>query len=269
MSSPAKNGASWRERLSGALRRASVIDLLRIGTGLVWVVNLIFIVDPQNRWWATFFQNALSYAPTTIGGPGFAQYVAGHPLFFSWAIAIVTGYLAVALTFGLTTRLACFVGSAFSAILLATQFGSTFVFPGGTDIGEHPLYILIYAAMVVGGAGTSLSLDEWVRDALATWRATPPAPARVPSRSPWSASVSTRTLFAYFAAGTLVSMGVGFGLVIALPAQSGTSTIPSPTGPVSYVNLTVNVNATNGWPQVQPGEFHHVHRANRLHHRRQ
>ena len=50
-------------------------------------------------------------------------------------------------------------------------------------------------------------------------------------------------------------MGVGFGLVIALPAQSGTSTIPSPTGPVSYVNLTVNVNATNGWPQYSPANF--------------
>lgn len=255
MAARVEKPGSWMGRQLGAVRQASMMEWLRIGTGLVWVINLVFIVDPANQYWAHFSHNALSFAPTTIGGPGFAQYVSSHPLFFSWVIALVTAYLAVALTFGFTTRLACFVGSFFSAVLLATQFGSTFFFPGGTDVGEHPLYILIYAALVVGGAGHSLSVETWIRNALAARRIAPTAPVRAPRRAPWSTSISTRTIFSYFVAGTLISMGVGFGLVLFIPAQPAGSTTNPLAGPVSYVNLSINVAASNGWPQYSPANF--------------
>ncbi len=181
--------------------------------------------------------------------------MASHPLFFEWAIAIVTAYLGVALLLGLGTRIACFVGSFFSAVLLATQFGSTFFFPGGTDVGEHPLYILAYAVMIVGGAGTSLSLDVWLRDTLAARRRAQPTVVRRPAPRPlWSAALPVRTVFIYFTAGTLISLAVGFGLVIAIPAPAATNG-STPTGPVSYVNLSINIDPQNGWPQVLPGEL--------------
>jgi hypothetical protein len=233
--------------------RGHAIELLRIGVGAVWLVNLLFIVDPANMYWSTFSATALSFAPTTVGGPGLAQYVAAHPLFFSWGIALVTGYLALSLLFGFTTRLACFLGSFFSAILLATQFGTTFLFPGGTDVGAHPLYILVYGVLVVGGAGQSLSVDHWVHEQLRLRRAARPAPSGARPH-PWATAIPVRTLFVYFLAGTLVSLGVGVGLVVALPATPATSGSP-PIGPVTYVNLSVNINPTNGWPQYSPANF--------------
>ncbi|MCI4325360.1 MAG: hypothetical protein L3K00_05735 [Thermoplasmata archaeon] len=229
------------------------IDVLRIGVGIVWLVNLLFIVNPANQYWTTFSSTARSFAPTTIGGPGLAEYVAAHPLFFSWTIALVTTYLAIALILGLTTRLACFVGSCFSAVLLATQFGTTFLFPGGTDVGAHPLYILVYAVLLVGGAGRWLSLDVWLRNALAARRRAHAVPSVLTPR-PWAAAMPSRELVTLFVVGTLVSLGFGFGLVLAIPVPASNSTA-APPGPTSYVNLTVSINPLNGWPQYSPANF--------------
>ena len=232
----------------------SAIEILRIGTGIVWCLNLIFILDPRNQYWSTFSQTALSFAPSTVGGPGLAQFVAAHPEVFSWSIALITGYLAVALVLGLTTRIACFVGGFFSAVLLATQFGTTFLFPGGTDVGAHPLYILAYGVMVVGGAGRMWSVDHWLRVRLADRRAARPVP-RAPASPAWATAVSPRTLFTYFVAGTLVSLGVGFGLTVAIPVGPAFPNSTTVTGPVHYVNLSVGLNPINGWPQYSPANF--------------
>ena len=80
---------------------------------------------------------------------------------------------------GLTTRFACDVGIVFSAALLATQVGSTFSVPGGTDVGPHPLYLLIYGTLILGGAGRYLSVDHWI------WKT---GHARLPRLSRWLAA---------------------------------------------------------------------------------
>lgn len=123
---------------------------------------------------------ASSYGPTTLGGPGFANLVAANPTFFSWLIALATAYLAFAFLVGFTTRLACVVGFVASTAFLLTQWTATFRFPGGTDVGAHPLYLAIYVALFVGGAGRFWSLDAWIwrtgrarLQRLATWIATP------------------------------------------------------------------------------------------------
>jgi hypothetical protein len=256
MSASPTSGAETSAKPRDFWHGGHTIEFLRVGVGVVWLINLVFIIDPANHYWSTFSSVALTYAPSTVGGPGFAQYVSGHPLFFSWVVAIATGYLGVALTFGLTTRLACFVGSFFSAILLATQFGVTFFFPGGTDVGEHPLYILIYSGLLLGSAGTGYSLDTWLRETLAARRLARPTPAPVvrPISRPWSMAIPVRTLFIWFVAGTLVSLAVGFGLVIAIPAAPAPGG-PVITGPVTYVNLSINLNPINGWPQYSPANF--------------
>lgn len=230
------------------------IEILRIGTGVVWLVNLVFILDPANRFWSTFSSVARSFGASTVGGPGLADFVAAHPSIFSWAVAITTGYLAVALTLGLTTRIACFVGGFFSAMLLATQFGTTFLFPGGTDVGAHPLYILIYAVLVVGMAGSHLSVDAWIGAVLSRRRAARPTAAAAPRPRPlWSAAVPARTLAVYFVVGTLISLGFGLALDVSIPPPA--TSAPAPMTPNAYVNLTVSLNATTGWPQYAPANF--------------
>lgn len=231
-----------------------MIEILRIGVGIVWFANLFFIVYPPNNYFGYFSTLARSFAPVSFGGPGFPDYVAAHPLFFSWLIALVTGYLAFAFTLGLTTRLACYVGSCFSAVLFAIQIGTIFVFPGGTDVGEHPLYILISAVLLVGGAGESLSLDAWVRTEWSRYRASRPAVARPAVPAGWTTPLSARALFTYFVVGTLISLALGVGLIVAFPVQPVSSGPPLVTGPTTYENLSINI-AANGWPQYTPANF--------------
>jgi hypothetical protein len=238
------------------------VELLRIGVGLVWALNFVFIVAPANHYFGNFGQTALSFAPTTLGGPALAQFVAGNSTVFAWIVAVLTGYLMLALTFGLTTRWACLLGAIFSAVLLGTQVGSTFVFPGGTDVGEHPLYLLIYMVLVLGGAGQSLSADHWISSTLAQRRAARAARAARALPSPgrvWTGGVSLRFFAVYFVVGVVVAFAIGAGLVVALPYRSGGS--PPPVGPTttSYVNLTITLNNStgpaNGWPQYSPANI--------------
>jgi len=240
-----------------AARRASItIELLRIGVGLVWALNFIFIVAPGNNFFGGFGQIALSFAPTSLGGPALAQFVATNATFFSWLVAIVTGYLAFGFILGLTTRWVCLVGGIFSAVLLGTQIGSTFVFPGGTDVGEHPLYLLIYVVLVFGGAGQAYSVDHWIAGAWARRRAAVSARPRPSPGGFWAGSLNVQFFAVYFVAGIIIAFGIGAGLMLALPPSS-----PTPTGPTttSYENLSISINnssgPSNGWPQYTLSNF--------------
>ncbi len=155
------------------------LDLLRVGLGLIWAVNLVFVADPSNQFFPTFHSVALSFAPTSLGGPAVATFVADHAALFAWLTAALTAYLAVALLLGLTTRLACIVGGVASVLLLLTQWLSTFLLPGGTDVGPHPLYLLIYLVLFAGGAGKYVAVDHWV------WAS---GRARFPRLSRWLAA---------------------------------------------------------------------------------
>jgi uncharacterized membrane protein YphA (DoxX/SURF4 family) len=137
------------------------IDLLRVGMGLVWALDLLFVVDPGNLFFPTFRATALSFGPTSLGGSGVAEFVGAHATAFAWIVAILTAYLAVAFLLGATTRLACLAGGAASVLFLLTQFTSTFETPGGTDVGPHPLYLLGYLILFVGGAGRYFAVDHW------------------------------------------------------------------------------------------------------------
>jgi uncharacterized membrane protein YphA (DoxX/SURF4 family) len=138
------------------------LDVLRVLIGVIWAANLLFIVLPAADYWGSFASVAASYGSSSLGGPGFANFVAANPAFFAWLIAIATGYLAFAFLFGFTTRLACAVGFIASVAFFVTQWNTTFAFPGGTDVGAHPLYLAIYVALFVGGAGRFWSLDSWI-----------------------------------------------------------------------------------------------------------
>ncbi len=104
-------------------RASFAIEILRIGVGIVWAMNFVFIVAPANDFFGNFGQVVLSLGPTSIGGSGLEQFVAAHAPFFAWLVAVVTGYLAVAFILGLTTRWACIIGGVFSACSSALRSG--------------------------------------------------------------------------------------------------------------------------------------------------
>ncbi len=153
-----------RPRTEDPHRAVLGVELLRIGIGVIWALNLIFVVDPANAWFnpSSFAGLAGSFGTSTVGGPGLADFVASNPVLFAWAIGLLTAYLALAFLLGFTTRLACAVGGATAAVFLWTQWGTIWSIPGGTDVGPHPLYLLIYVALFVAQAGRHLSLDARV-----------------------------------------------------------------------------------------------------------
>jgi uncharacterized membrane protein YphA (DoxX/SURF4 family) len=144
---------------------------LRLALGVLWSLNLVYIFDPANRFWSTFAATAQSFEETTLGGRGFAQFVAAQPAFFAAVIAAVTLYLAVAFLLGLSTRTACLIGGAFNLALLVTQFGQISTFPGATDIGAQPLYLAMYVALFLGYDAPRFTLDRAIADTVARWRA--------------------------------------------------------------------------------------------------
>ncbi len=163
-------------------RAGRTLDILRILLGLIWAVNLLFIFLPVSwaYFWSSFRDTAYSYAFSTLGGPGLADFVAANPTVFGWSIVVASVYLTVALLLGFTVRLACVVGLIMSVVFFLTQWYSTFVFPGGTDVGPHPLYLAIYVALFLGGAGRYWSVDGWLWRSgrarlakVAQWIATP------------------------------------------------------------------------------------------------
>jgi uncharacterized membrane protein YphA (DoxX/SURF4 family) len=149
--------ALWRSDPEGVS-----VDLLRVGVGAVWFLNLLFVLIPSNQFFPTFEAVTLSFGPTTLGGPGIANFVAANAVVFAWVVAGLTGYLGVAFLLGMTTRLACILGGVASILFLITQFSSTFTTPGGTDVGAHPLYLLIYLILFLGGAGRYCAVDHWI-----------------------------------------------------------------------------------------------------------
>jgi hypothetical protein len=134
---------------------------LRIGIGLVWAFNLLFVFDPANGFFTGFAATAASFDSSSLGGGGFPALVAAHAMVFSVLIAGATLYLAVAFLFGVTTRVACVVGSIFALGLLVSQFGQTFFIPGGTDVGPMPIYVAVYVALFAGHAERTYSVDAW------------------------------------------------------------------------------------------------------------
>jgi hypothetical protein len=250
---PATSRSATSADLQARAHMRLAIELLRIGIGLVWAVNLVFIVAPQNGYFSSFSHTAASFAPTSLGGPGLANFVAQNPVPFAWTIALITGYLAIAFLLGITVRFACIVGGVFSAVLIGVQVGSTYNLPGGTDVGPHPLYILVYVALLLGAAGQAYSVGPWASAAWARRRAARPSALARPARPVWAASLTPRAVFAYFAAGVLISFGVGVGLIVALPPPTAGAT--SAGEQTYFENLTIVVNATNGWPQYLPANF--------------
>lgn len=258
--------------------KGMALDLLRVGIGFVWAMNLLFILAPSNDYFAGFQNVASGFNSTTLGGPTFADFVAAHSTFFAWAIALLTGYLAVAFLAGFTTRFACFVGEVASVIFLLTQFTSTFTFAGGgTDVGPHPLYILVYVILVAGGAGQYVAVDHWIWSTgrarfprLSRWVASPNIGRPTPGGSvsggvvPDGGAVARPARAKGLSDQTFYNVTAGVAILVVMASFTaayvgGSSAPPAPTAgappPTSYAYLTITVNPNNGMPQFSPANF--------------
>lgn len=138
------------------------LSLLRLSMGVIWSMNLVFILAPANRFFPTFASTASSYGTTTVLGPGVANFVSAYPAIFASLIALTTAFLAASLLLGLATRWACVLGGVFSAVLLITQWNATFYFPGGTDVGPHPIYMVVYVALASANSARFYSLPAYL-----------------------------------------------------------------------------------------------------------
>jgi hypothetical protein len=131
---------------------ARALASLRLGLGVIWALNLLYIVDPRNRFLTTFAPTVQTATSPVAGGPEFVAFVSAEPIAFALATAALTAFLAVAFLAGVAVRAACLAGGAFNAALLWLQLGSLLAVPGGTDVGPHPLYLVAYAALWIASA---------------------------------------------------------------------------------------------------------------------
>ncbi len=279
---PGPGGGSRRglyARLSSLWRadpKGMSLDLLRVGIGIVWSLNLLFILAPSNGFFSHFKNAAAGFESSTLGGPWFAGYVSAHPVLFAWGLAFLTGYLAFAFLAGFTTRLACFVGEIASAFFLITQFGSTFALNGtGTDVGPHPLYLLIYLILFAGGAGQYVAIDHWIWTTgrarlprLSQWLASPhivgtdvppasevPGCTAIPRPRPEPRPVLARSDQRFYNTVAVVSVLVVLGAFAAAYYGSAVAPGAPSAGVPSQMYLTIVVNPRNGLAQYSPANF--------------
>ncbi|HZY69650.1 MAG TPA: hypothetical protein VFF67_01560 [Thermoplasmata archaeon] len=129
----------------------------------MWALNLLFVVLPANDYFGSFAATARSFSAYAVGGPTLPDFVASGAELFAAIIATVTAYLAAAFLLGATTRPACLIGAVFNGLLLITQVGQVWTFPGGTDVGPQPLYLIAYAALLLGPPVGPPSVDHYLR----------------------------------------------------------------------------------------------------------
>ena len=82
---------------------------------------------------------------------------------FSILIAVGETMIAIFVLLGLLTKLTSIFGIAFSFLIWSTAEGFGGIFKSGaTDIGTSPLYMAMFAGIIVVQAGRQHGLDGWL-----------------------------------------------------------------------------------------------------------
>ncbi len=138
--------------------------LLRIIFGMVWAVDAFF------KWQPDFFTNFVGYLSEGANGqPLLVQkwihlwtvIIGINPHLFAVFVALAETAIAISLIFGIFTRLGCYGGILLSFVIWSTAegFGGPYT-AGSTDIGSAVIYILVFAALIIGQSWKSWSIDE-------------------------------------------------------------------------------------------------------------
>ena len=135
---------------------------LRIVFGFVWLIDAYF------KWQPKFFTDFITYLNSGAEGQSslvqswinlWIKLVGVNPHLFAILTAITETLIAVALIVGIFPRLVSFGGIAFSLVIWSTAegFGGPYS-AGSTDIGAAIIYVLVFIALLLGGAWNELRL---------------------------------------------------------------------------------------------------------------
>jgi nitrite reductase (NO-forming) len=138
--------------------------------GLRLIFGLFWAADAYLKWsliWQGVDYRDL-FSSAAVGQPSIASSwikfwasIAGSTPGFAYVIAIVETLIAIFIIVGLFTKLTSLAGIVFSFLIWSTAeaFGGVFT-QGATDIGTAPLYMAMFAGLIVVRAGMQRGLDR-------------------------------------------------------------------------------------------------------------
>lgn len=138
--------------------------ILRIIFGIVWAIDAYF------KWQSAFQINFVSYVTGALAGqPIWIQtwihfwisIIGVNPHLFALLTAISETGIAFGLIFGIFTVPIIYLGILFSLVIWTTaeSFGGPYK-AGSTDIGAAIIYVLVFAALLLGQSWKAFSLDN-------------------------------------------------------------------------------------------------------------
>lgn len=160
----ARENERFPPRRSGKLRTHWRLGL-RLVFGIFWGADAIL------KWaaYASGYDYVALVTGQATGQPAFvaswidewARIISGFPN-FALFMAVLETMIALFVFFGLFTNLTSTVGIVFSFLIWSTAegFGGIFMLGGATDIGPSPLYMALFAGLIITMAGRQLGLDS-------------------------------------------------------------------------------------------------------------
>ena len=136
---------------------------LRVIFGLFWAADayLKWSLIAQGIDYRDLVSNAAEGQPSTVASwIRFWADIANSTPGLPYAIAVAETLIATFIIIGFFTKLTSLAGIVFSFLIWSTAeaFGGVFT-PGATDIGTAPLYMAMFAGLIVVRAGMQRGLD--------------------------------------------------------------------------------------------------------------
>jgi len=146
----------------GLIRRNWKVGL-RVIFGLFWAADayLKWSLIAQGIDYRDLVSSAAEGQPSTVASwIRFWAGIAGSTPGFPYVIAVAETLIAIFIIIGLFTKLTSLAGIVFSFLIWSTAeaFGGVFT-QGATDIGTAPLYMAMFAGLIVVRAGMQRGLD--------------------------------------------------------------------------------------------------------------
>ncbi len=150
---------SWRQRITVGVR---------VVFGCLWAINawLTWHSAVQDTFAGYFTKAEVQQHPGLAWISFWLHAVSLNPRLFAFILAAGEAGIAVGLLFGVLSNLTCLVGIMLSLCLCATAGGSV---PGGNDDGVLIVYMLVFAGLFLGNAGSIFGMDRYIASMLGRW----------------------------------------------------------------------------------------------------
>ena len=160
-----RSSESFPREDAGLIRRNWRVGL-RVIFGLFWAADayLKWSLIAQGIDYGDLVSSAAEGQPSPVASwVGFWADIANSAPGFPHIIAITETLIAIFIIIGLFTKLTSLAGIGFSFLIWSTAeaFGGVFT-QGATDIGTAPLYMAMFAGLIVVRAGMERGLDEHI-----------------------------------------------------------------------------------------------------------